>query len=278
MANNTNTKIRKVVILAGGQGTRISEETHLRPKPMIEVGGRPILWHIMKIYSYYGLNDFIICLGYKGSMIKEFFSNYYLYTAATTFNLKTNTAEIHHAEAEPWRVTLVETGDNTMTGGRLKRVAEYLGGESFCFTYGDGVANIKINELLAFHEQEGTLATVTAVRPPARFGAMHMENNRVTYFQEKPIGDNAWINGGFFVLKPEAINYIESDETSWESTALSKITQDKQLAAFRHEGFWQPMDTLRDKQYLQGLWDSNTAPWRVWDRVEEEAKNSPKFR
>jgi glucose-1-phosphate cytidylyltransferase len=254
----------KVVILAGGLGTRISEESHLRPKPMIEIGGRPILWHIMKIYSAHGLNDFIICLGYKGYMIKEYFANYYLHMADVTFDIEANRMEVHENFAEPWRVTLVDTGENTQTGGRLKRVTRYLGSEDFCFTYGDGVADVDIQSLVRFHQQQGRLATLTAVQPPGRYGALAIKEGRVAHFQEKPEDDNAWINGGFFVLSPKVIDYIQDDATPWERQPLERLAVEGQLAAYEHRGFWQPMDTLREKTYLEQLWASGRAPWKRW--------------
>lgn len=255
----------KAVILAGGLGTRISEETHLKPKPMIEIGGKPILWHILKIYSTYGVNDFIICCGYKGYVIKEYFANYFLHMSDVTFDMASNQMEVHNKKAEPWRVTLVDTGDGSMTGGRLKRVANYLKGEeAFCFTYGDGVANIDIAAQLAFHRQHGKLATVTAVQPPGRYGALLRDGYSVQGFQEKPPGDGAWINGGFFVLNPKVIEFIEGDHSSWEGGALKALAEDGQLQAFEHMGFWQPMDTLREKNYLEQLWSTGKAPWRCW--------------
>jgi glucose-1-phosphate cytidylyltransferase len=255
----------KAVILAGGMGTRISEESHLRPKPMIEIGGRPILWHIMKIYSAHGINDFIICLGYKGYIIKEYFANYFLHMSDVTFDMSENRMEVHQRKAEPWRVTLVDTGDHSMTGGRLRRVAGYLEPkDSFCFTYGDGVANINITDEVQFHKKHGRLATVCAVQPPGRYGALMLEGNTVLGFQEKPPGDGAWINGGFFVLQPEVIQYIDGDSTHWEGVPLEKIAGKGQLVAYEHRGFWQPMDTLRDKTQLEDLWESGKAPWKVW--------------
>ncbi len=254
----------KAVILAGGLGTRLSEETGLRPKPMVEIGGKPILWHIMKLYSAYGINDFIICCGYKGYIIKEYFANYFLHMSDVTFNMAENKMEVHQKHVEPWSVTLVDTGDETQTGGRLKRVASYLGDEDFCFTYGDGVADINIGKLVEFHKSAGTLATITATQSPGRFGALNLEGNIVTSFKEKPRGDGAWINGGFFVLSPRVINYIHGDITLWEREPMEKIAREKQLNAFFHEGFWQPMDTLRDKQQLESLWLSGRAPWKVW--------------
>jgi glucose-1-phosphate cytidylyltransferase len=253
----------KAIILAGGFGTRISEESHLKPKPMIEIGGKPILWHIMKIYSHYGINDFVICLGYKGYVIKEYFANYFLHTSDVTFDIATNSMEVHQRYAEPWRVTLIDTGLETLTGGRLKRVRDYVNGETFCFTYGDGVANVDLGRLLAFHRENRKLATVMAVQPPGRYGALRIEGNTVLSFQEKPAGDNAWINGGFFVLEPDVLDYIESDQTSWEAEPLQQLAQDRQLSAYHHDGFWHAMDTLRDKNYLEELWRA-TPPWRVW--------------
>jgi glucose-1-phosphate cytidylyltransferase len=253
------------VILAGGFGTRISEETALRPKPMIEIGGRPILWHILKLYSSHGINEFIICLGYKGYVIKEYFANYFLHMSDVTFDMTNNEMEIHQNNAEPWRVTLVDTGDNSMTGGRLKRVADYLTNENaFCFTYGDGVADIDIGALIDFHRQHGKLATVTAVQPPGRYGALITESTAVTGFMEKPRGDGGLINGGFFVLSPRVIDYIEDDGSSWEGDALNRLALEGQLEAYEHDGFWQAMDTLRDKNHLEGLWQSGQAPWKVW--------------
>jgi glucose-1-phosphate cytidylyltransferase len=255
----------KAVILAGGLGTRISEETHLRPKPMIEIGGRPILWHILKIYSHYGIVDFIICCGYKGYVIKEYFANYFLHMSDVTFHMKLNTMEVHHQKAEPWKVTLVDTGDLSMTGGRLKRVREYVGQESFCFTYGDGVADVDINGLISFHKQQNQLATLTAVQPPGRYGALQLGSaGEVQGFQEKPEGDGGWINGGFFVLEPEAIDLIDGDSTIWEQEPLKDLASRGQLSAFFHKGFWQPMDTLRDRIYLEELWKAGNAPWKVW--------------
>ncbi len=256
----------KAIILAGGLGTRISEETYLKPKPMIEIGGKPILWHIMKIYSSHGVNDFVICCGYKGYVIKEYFANYFLHMSDVTFDMASNQMEVHQKKAEPWRVTLVDTGDETLTGGRLKRVANYVKDEkAFCFTYGDGVADVDISKQLAFHKQHGKLATVTAVQPPGRYGALVREGDVVQGFQEKPPGDGAWINGGFFVLDPKVLDYIEGDKTSWEGAPLETIAKQGQLAAFEHRGFWQPMDTLRDKTHLEELWDSEAAPWKRWE-------------
>jgi glucose-1-phosphate cytidylyltransferase len=254
----------KVVILAGGLGTRISEETQTKPKPMVEVGGKPILWHIMKIYSHYGVNDFIVCLGYRGYVIKEYFANYFLHTSDVTFDLATNQVETHRASSEPWRVTLVDTGEKTQTGGRLKRVRQYLGDEDFCLTYGDGVANVDIAKLVESHRRDGTLATVTAVQPPGRWGLLETRDRRVVGFREKPEGDGGWVNGGFFVLSPRVLEYIEGDETVWEQGPLERLAADQQLSAFMHRGFWQPMDHLRDKLYLDGLWTSGSAPWKLW--------------
>ncbi len=255
----------KAIILAGGLGTRLSEETILRPKPMVEIGGRPILWHIMKIYSAHGINDFIICCGYKGYMIKEYFANYFLHMSDVTFDMRHNGMEVHERHAEPWRVTLVDTGEHTMTGGRLKRVRDYLGNEDFCFTYGDGVGDIDISQLIAFHRQQGTLGTLTATQPPGRFGALNLRGARITSFQEKPQGDGGWINGGFFVLSPKVIDNIEGDDTLWEREPLERLAQAEQLSAYLHRGFWQPMDHLRDKIYLEELWASGKAPWKVWE-------------
>jgi len=254
----------KAVILAGGLGTRISEETHLKPKPMIEIGGKPILWHILKIYSAHGVNEFVICVGYKGYVIKEYFANYFLHMSDVTFDMVGNRMEVHQKNAEPWRVTIVDTGEETMTGGRLKRVRDYLGDESFCFTYGDGVADVDITALTQFHKMQGTKATVTAVQPPGRYGALRMESDLVQEFQEKPIGDGAWINGGFFVLEPSAIDLVKDDRTIWEREPMEALADRQELAAFRHNGFWRPMDTLRDKVALEELWDSGKAPWKIW--------------
>jgi glucose-1-phosphate cytidylyltransferase len=254
----------KAVILAGGLGTRISEESYLKPKPMVEVGGKPILWHIMKIYSSYGINDFIICLGYKGYLIKEYFANYYLHMSDVTFDMENNGMQIHQNTAEPWKVTLVDTGDATMTGGRLKRVAQYLDDEDFCFTYGDGVTDTDIGKLIDFHNCQSTLATVTAVQPPGRFGALDFSGNTIKDFEEKPHGDGAWVNGGFFVLSPKVLDLIDNDQCAWEKAPMQQLAQDGQLSAFKHEGFWQPMDTLRDKNHLEELWDSGRASWKNW--------------
>jgi glucose-1-phosphate cytidylyltransferase len=255
----------KAVILAGGFGTRISEETSIKPKPMVEIGGKPILWHIMKIFSAHGVNDFVICLGYKGYMIKEYFANYHLHTSDITFDMAANNMQVHQSVTEPWRVTLVDTGDETMTGGRLKRVAKYLDDEPFCFTYGDGLSNVNISELVEFHNKNGGLATLTAVQPPGRFGALDMEQQKITGFQEKPDGDGGRINGGFFVLSPGALDYIDGDETIWERGPMEKLARDGQLAAFLHDGFWQPMDTLRDRVSLEEQWQSGSPRWKTWE-------------
>lgn len=256
----------KAVILAGGLGTRLSEETGLKPKPMVEIGGKPILWHILKIYSYYGINDFVICCGYKGYVIKEFFSNYFLHQSDVTFNMKDNKILIHEERAEPWTVTLVDTGEYTMTGGRLKRVLPYIiNEESFFFTYGDGLADINILELMKFHKSHGKEATITAVYPPGRFGALILDNNKVDKFEEKPRGDGSLINGGFFILSPKVIERIDGDNTIWEQEPLKGLVSDGELMSFKHEGFWQPMDTLRDKNYLEKLLVTNKAPWKKWE-------------
>ncbi len=254
----------KAVILAGGLGTRLSEETIVKPKPMVEIGGKPILWHIMKIYSAYGINDFIICLGYKGYMIKEYFANYFLHMSDVTFDMKNNAMEVHHKHAEPWKVTLVDTGEDTLTGGRLKRVRGYLDNETFCFTYGDGLCDVDIQKLIQFHKSRNAMVTLTAVQPPGRYGAVNVEEGRVLNFQEKPQGDGAWINGGFFVVEPSVFELISGDPSSWESHVLITIAQKKQLASFLHYGFWQPMDTLREKNNLETLWNSGNPPWKVW--------------
>ena len=254
----------KAVILAGGLGTRLSEETIVKPKPMIEIGGRPILWHIMKTYSYYGVNDFIVCLGYKGFIVKEYFANYFLHMSDVTFNMADNKMEVHQAKAEPWSVTLVDTGEHTMTGGRLKRIESYLGEDDFCFTYGDGIADVNIDKLIKFHKAQGTLATVTSVKPPGRFGALDINNGKITAFKEKPEGDGNSINGGFFVLSPKVINYIDSEEIVWENQPLERLASEGQLSAYQHDGFWQPMDTLRDKALLEQIWASGEVPWKVW--------------
>lgn len=253
----------KAVILAGGFGTRISEESANRPKPMIEIGARPILWHIMKLYSAHGIDDFVICLGHRGYVIKEYFANYFLHMGDVTIDLASNGMTVHQARAEPWRVTLVETGENTMTGGRLKRVRHHLDGE-FCMTYGDGLGDVDIRALVAFHRAQGRLATLTATQPPGRFGALRLEDDRVASFQEKPAGDGAWINGGFFVLSPEVIDYIDGDETAWEAEPLERLAESGQLAVYRHQGFWQPIDTQRDKRRCDELWNGGDPPWKVW--------------
>lgn len=255
----------KAVILAGGFGTRISEETSARPKPMVEIGGKPVLWHLLKLYSHYGINDFIICLGYKGYVIKEYFANYFLHTSDVTFDLSSNKLEVHHKHAEPWRVTLIDTGEHTQTGGRLKRVADYLDGKTFCFTYGDGLADIDIKAEIVFHASKQRLATMCAVSPPGRFGAINIQDNRITRFEEKPSGDGSWINGGFFVLEPKVLDYIQDDTTVWERDPLERLARDSQISAYTHDGFWQPMDTLRDKLKLEELWQSGRAPWKVWN-------------
>ena len=255
----------KVLILAGGFGTRLSEETELKPKPMVEIGGKPILWHIMKLYSAHGVTDFVICCGYRGYIIKEYFANYFLHMSDVTFDMQLNQMEVHHKNAEPWRVTLVDTGDDTQTGGRLKRVGEYIKDEkAFCFTYGDGVADINISAEIAFHERHGKLATVVAVQPPGRYGALNMCGNQVTGFIEKPRGDGGLINGGFFVLSPTVLDLIAGDQTSWEREPLAQLAAKEELMAFEHTGFWQPMDTLREKNLLQELWDTEKAPWIIW--------------
>jgi glucose-1-phosphate cytidylyltransferase len=255
------------VILAGGYGTRLSEETVSKPKPMVEIGGKPILWHILKIYSFYGINDFIICCGYKGYVIKEYFSNYFLHQSDVTFDIEGNDMLVHKKRAEPWKVTLVDTGDASMTGGRLKRVAPYLQDEeAFCFTYGDGVADVNIAELISFHKSHGKQATLTATYPPGRFGALNIVGNQVKLFEEKPKGDGALINGGFFVLSPKVISRIACDQSIWEQEPLKGLASDGELMAFKHEGFWQPMDTLRDKLYLDNLWETNKAPWKLWQK------------
>ena len=255
----------KAVILAGGLGTRISEETHLKPKPMIEIGGKPMLWHIMKMYSAHGVNDFVICCGYKGYVIKEYFASYFLHMSDVTFDMAQNQMEVHHQKAEPWKVALVDTGDGTLTGGRLKRVASYLRGDgAFCFTYGDGVSDVDITSEIAFHKEHGRLATIMAVQPPGRYGALQLDGTTVTGFMEKPRGDGGLINGGFFVLSPECLDMIEGDDTSWEADTLIKLAERAQLMAYKHQGFWQPMDTLREKNLLEEFWTSGKAPWKIW--------------
>lgn len=255
----------KAVILAGGLGTRISEETNLKPKPMVEIGGRPILWHVMKIYSAHGINDFVICAGYKGYVIKEYFANYFTHMSDVTFDMTANKMEVHHRRSEPWRVTIVDTGDETMTGGRLRRVRAYLDQDTFCFTYGDGLGDLNIGALVEFHKREARQATLTGVQPPGRYGALEIEGNRVKQFQEKPEGDGSWINGGFFVLEPSVIDLIADDSTVWERMPLESLVGQKQLSVYKHGGFWQPMDTLRDKMHLEALWTSGKAPWKLWE-------------
>ena len=254
----------KAVILAGGRGTRISEETDVRPKPMIEIGGRPILWHIMKLYTRHGITDFVICLGYKGYVIKEYFANYFLHTSDVTLDVANNSMEVHGSEVEPWKVTLIDTGEQTATGGRLKRVARYLGDDDFCFTYGDGVSDLDITKLVEFHQGQESLATVTAVQPPGRYGALELHGDRISGFQEKPHGDEGWINGGFFVLSRGVGEYIDGDDTIWEREPMERLAQEGQLASYKHAGFWYAMDTLRDKNHLEALWRSGRAPWDTW--------------
>jgi glucose-1-phosphate cytidylyltransferase len=254
----------KAVILAGGLGTRISEETNIKPKPMVEIGGRPILWHVMKIYAAHGVRDFIICAGYRGYVIKEYFANYFLHMSDVTFDMSENKMEVHQRRSEPWRVTVVDTGEATMTGGRLARVRDYVGDQTFCFTYGDGVGNIDISQSIAFHKREGRKATLTGVQPPGRYGALEIEQTRVGRFLEKPEGDGAWINGGFFVLEPSVFELITGDSEIWERKPLERLAETNQLSVYKHQSFWQPMDTLRDKLYLEDLWSTNKAPWRVW--------------
>jgi glucose-1-phosphate cytidylyltransferase len=255
----------KVVILAGGFGTRLSEETHLKPKPMVEIGGKPILWHIMKLYSHYQINEFIICCGYKGYVIKEYFANYFLHNSDVTFDMSHNQMEVHMKHAEPWKVTLVDTGENTMTGGRLKKVQSYVGNETFCFTYGDGVSDANISELIAYHQKRDCWATLTSVQPPGRYGSLNLNDGWVTSFREKPRGDGGWINGGFFILEPSIFDLISGDSSSWESDCLPAIAELGKLSAYYHNGFWQSMDTLRDRQLLEELWASGNAPWKVWN-------------
>ncbi len=254
----------KAVILAGGVGSRLSEETAVRPKPMVEIGGKPMLWHIMKIYAAHGIDDFVICLGYKGYLIKEYFANYYMHTCDVSFDLAKGDMEVHRSETEPWRVTLIDTGDETMTGGRLKRVLPYVGDEDFCFTYGDGVGDVDITALIDFHSEQGRSATVTAVQPPGRFGALDIDGERVREFEEKPRGDGGWTNGGFFVLSPRVDSYLAGDHTVWEQEPMRTLAREGQLSSYRHEGFWQAMDTLRDRNHLEQLWSSGEAPWRKW--------------
>lgn len=254
----------KAVILAGGFGTRLSEETMSKPKPMVEIGGRPILWHIMKLYSAHGVNDFVVCCGYKGYMIKEYFANYFLHMSDVTFDMANNQMEVHKRHAEPWRVTLVDTGEKTMTGGRLKRVRGFLDEDDFCFTYGDGIGDIDITSLLNFHHSEGRLATLTATQPPGRFGALNLQEGKITSFQEKPHGDGGWINGGFFVLSPKVLKYIDDDASVWEREPMERLAKEGQFSAYVHRGFWKPMDTLRDKMQLEELWATGNPPWKVW--------------
>lgn len=254
----------KAIILAGGLGTRISEETTVRPKPMVEIGGKPVLWHIMKIYSAYGINDFIICLGYKGYMIKEYFANYYLHMSDVTFDMSDNRMEVHQNNVEPWRVTLIDTGEDTMTGGRLKRVQPYLQDEDFCFTYGDGISDVNIGKLIKFHQQKDGIATLTAIQPPGRFGALDLDQQKIIGFEEKPRGESGRINGGFFVLSPRVFDYIDGDHTVWEKEPLESLAREGKLSAYLHDGFWHPMDTLRDRNMLESLWESGSPPWKVW--------------
>jgi glucose-1-phosphate cytidylyltransferase len=254
----------KAVILAGGFGTRISEETDVKPKPMIEIGGMPLLWHIMKSYSSYGINEFVICCGYKGYVIKEYFANYFLHMSDVTFDIKNNKMEVNQKFAEPWKVTLVDTGLNTMTGGRLKKIEKYLDGETFCFTYGDGLADIDLKKLINFHKKSKSFVTVTAVQPPGKYGALNLKKDKVTIFQEKPAGDGSWVNGGYFVLESKIFDYLKGDSTVWEKEPLEKMAKQNKVAAYKHDGFWQALDTLRDKNYLESLWDSNKAPWKIW--------------
>lgn len=254
----------KAVILAGGLGTRLSEETHIKPKPMVEIGGKPMLWHIMKNYSSHGVHEFIICVGYKGYLIKEYFANYFLHMSDITFDIANNKMEVHQANAEPWKVTLVDTGDNTMTGGRLKRVASYLGDDDFCCTYGDGVSDVDIGKLIEFHKSHGKLATVTAVQPLGRFGSLDIADDAITGFKEKPVGEGGWINGGFFVLSPKVLDYVADDSISWERQPMERLAREGQIFAYKHYGFWQPMDTLREKVLLEDLWSSGKAAWKNW--------------
>ena len=254
----------KAVILAGGLGTRIAEESTVRPKPMVEIGGKPVLWHIMKLYSHHGIDEFVICLGYKGYLIKEYFANYCLHNSDVTFDMTTNRMQVHQRKAEAWKVTLVDTGEKTQTAGRLKRVASYLDGDTFCFTYGDGLADVDIRSLIGFHREQGRKATVTAVQPPGRFGAIDIEGQHITRFHEKPLGDGTWVNGGFFVLNRAVLEYIDDDDTVWEQAPLEKLAREGELSAYKHRGFWQPMDTLRDRNRLEELWQAGDPPWRLW--------------
>jgi glucose-1-phosphate cytidylyltransferase len=254
----------KAVILAGGFGTRIAEETHLKPKPMVEVGGKPILWHIMKVYASHGVTEFVVCLGYKGYVIKEYFANYFIHTSDVTIDLAKNDMQVHHRHAEPWKVTLIDTGQATATGGRLKRVKDYIGADDFCFTYGDGLADVNVTELIKFHKAQKTLATLTAVQPPGRFGSLTVDATKVQRFTEKPAGDGAWINAGFFVLSPKAVDYVAGDDTVWERGPMERLAADGQLSAFLHRGFFQPMDALRDKNLLDEMWATGRAPWKSW--------------
>ncbi|MBP6815351.1 MAG: glucose-1-phosphate cytidylyltransferase [Burkholderiaceae bacterium] len=254
----------KAVILAGGLGTRIAEESTVRPKPMVEIGGKPVLWHIMKLYSHHGIDEFVICLGYKGYLIKEYFANYCLHNSDVTFDMTTNRMQVHQRKAEAWKVTLVDTGEKTQTAGRLKRVAPYLDGDTFCFTYGDGLADVDIRSLIGFHREQGRKATVTAVQPPGRFGAIDIEGQHITRFHEKPLGDGTWVNGGFFVLNRSVLEYIDDDDTVWEQAPLEQLAREGELSAYKHRGFWQPMDTLRDRNRLEELWQAGDPPWRLW--------------
>jgi glucose-1-phosphate cytidylyltransferase len=266
----------KAVILAGGFGTRIAEETHLRPKPMVEIGGKPILWHIMKVLTHYGINDFVICLGYKGYYVKEYFANYFLHMSDVTFDMRENKMKVHHNHCEPWKVTLLDTGLNTMTGGRLKLAAPYLDRESFCFTYGDGLSDVDIDALVAYHKQQGLLATMTAVQPPGRYGVLDIDGPLIRRFEEKPKDGAGWINGGFFILEPDVIKFIQDNTTVWERDPLERLALEGQLCAFKHKGFWQAMDTLRDKVRLEELWDSGNAPWKLWnEHIEENPYSIP---
>jgi glucose-1-phosphate cytidylyltransferase len=265
----------KCVIFAGGMGTRLSEETQIKPKPMVEIGGKPILWHIMKMYGSHGVNEFIVCLGYKGYMIKEYFSNYCLHCSDVTFDMRSGEMEVHSRTSEPWRVTLIDTGEKTMTGGRLKAVGPWLGDDDFCLTYGDGLSDVDISETIEFHKRVGKLATVTAVQPPGRFGGLKLQSNIVTEFQEKPAGDGGWINGGFFVLSPQVVDFIDDETTVWEEQPLKRIAAEGQLAAYQHRGFWQAMDTLREKDLLQNLWNQGKAPWKTWSDTQLKVFGSP---